>query len=349
MKRYGYLFEQVCSFKNLTMSAHAAARGKKDKLAIADFLFNLENEIIEIEQELLEKRYHPRPYSTFMVHDPKVRMICAADFRDRVVHHAVCSAIGSIFERSLIFDSYACRIAKGSHRAIKRARYFTRRYRYFLKLDVRKFFDTIDHKILKSLIRSKIKDEELLRLVDIFIDHPVPWTEPGRGIPIGNLTSQHFANFYLSDLDHYVKEQLRIEGYIRYMDDSVLFADEKDTLWDAKNRIESYLSCELSLKLKENSVIVAPVSQGLSFLGFRIFPGIIRIQRKGWRRFRRKVLRRNEDLANGMIDIEEWNDSMHSMIGHLKNAATRNLRVAFFKGQGHKGLQPCDSWRQLEQ
>ncbi|GAX60889.1 RNA-directed DNA polymerase [Candidatus Scalindua japonica] len=336
MKRYGYLFEHVCSFKNLILSAHEAARGKKSKPAIADFLFNLENEIIDIEQELLEKRYNPRPYSTFMVHDPKVRMICAADFRDRVVHHAVCSAIGPIFERSLIFDTYACRIAKGSHRAIKRAQYFSRRYHYFLKLDVRKFFDTIDHKILKNMVRRKIKDDDLLRLIDTFIDHPVPWTEPGRGIPIGNLTSQHFANFYLSGLDHYVKEQLQIEGYIRYMDDSVLFADEKYTLWDAKNRIESYLSSELGLKLKGNSVIVAPGSQGLSFLGFRIFPGIIRIQRQGWRRFRRKVQRRNEDLANDMLDIEEWTDSMQSMTGHLRNAATRNLRDAFFKGCGRK-------------
>ncbi|MCP5005901.1 MAG: RNA-dependent DNA polymerase [Planctomycetes bacterium] len=336
MKRYSFMFEQACSFESLTKSAYAAARGKRRKPAVGEFLFNLENEVIGIEQELLEKRYHPRPYSTFMVHDPKDRMICAADFRDRVVHHAVCSEIGPIFERSLIFDTYACRTAKGTHRAIKRAQYFTRRYRYFLKLDVRKFFDTIDHKILKCMIRAKIKDEDLLRLVDIFIDHPVPWTEPGRGIPIGNLTSQHFANFYLSGLDHYIKEQLRIEAYIRYMDDSVLFADEKETLWDAKKRIDVYISNELNLKLKEKSVIVAPVSQGLSFLGFRVFPGVIRIQRRGWRRFRRKVQRRNEDLANGTIDVEEWNDSMQSMIGHLRNAATRNLRDAFFKGCGRK-------------
>ncbi len=336
MKRYGYLFDQVCSFESLMKSALEAARGKKSKPAVADFLFNLENEVIGIERELLEKRYYPRPYSTFMVHDPKDRMICAADFRDRVVHHAVCSVIGPIFERSFIHDTYACRTAKGTHRAIKRARYFARRYSYFLKLDVRKFFDTIDHKILKRLIRRKVKDADLLRLVGIFIDHPVPWTGPEKGIPIGNLTSQHFANFYLSGLDHYIKEQLRIEAYSRYMDDFVLFADEKETLWDAKKRINDYLSRELSLKLKEKAIILAPVSQGLSFLGFRIFPGVIRIQRQGWRRFRRKVQRRNENLINCTIDIEEWNDSMQSMIDHLRNAATRNLRDTFFKGLGQK-------------
>jgi retron-type reverse transcriptase len=336
MKRHGYLFDQVCSFESLTKSALEAARGKKSKLAVADFLFNLENEVIDLEQELLEEGYCPRPYSTFMVHDPKDRMICAADFRDRVVHHAVCSVIGPVFERSLIHDTYACRTAKGTHRAIKLAQYYTNQYSFFLKLDVRKFFDTIDHKILKCLIRQKVKDAKLLRLVDIFIDHPVPWTDPGKGIPIGNLTSQHFANFYLSGLDHYIKEQLRTKAYIRYMDDFVLFADEKDTLWDAKKRIDDYLSRELSLKLKEEVIILASVSQGLSFLGFRIFPGVIRIQRQGWRRFRKKVQRRNENLINCTIGIEEWNNSMQSMIGHLRNAATRNLRDAFFKGQGQK-------------
>ncbi len=336
MKRYGYLFDKVCSFQNLTKSALDAARGKKSKPAVATFLFNLENEVIDIEHELWEKSYSPRTYTTFMVHDPKDRMICAADFRDRVVHHAICSVVGPIFERSFIHDSYACRKGKGTHRAIKRAQYFSRRYSFFLKLDVRKFFDTIDHIILKQLIRRKIKDAEFLRLVDLFIDHPVPWTEPGKGIPIGNLTSQHFANYYLSGLDHYIKEQLRIEAYIRYMDDFLIFADEKETLWDAKKRINDYLSSELSLMLKDKAIILAPVSQGLSFLGFRIFPGIIRIQRQGWRRFRRRVQRRNENLINGTIDIEEWNDSMQSMIGYLRNAATRNLRDAFFKGQRQK-------------
>jgi len=338
MKRHGYLFDQVCSFESLTKSAIEAARGKKSKLAVADFLFNLENEIIALEQELSEERYCPRPYSTFMVHDPKNRMICAADFRDRVVHHAVCSVIGPLLERSLIHDTYACRAAKGTHRAIKLAQYYTNRSSFFLKLDVRKFFDTIDHKILKCLIRQKVKDAKLLRLVDIFIDHPVPWTDPGKGIPIGNLTSQHFANYYLSGLDHYIKEQLRIKAYIRYMDDFVLFADEKDTLWDAKKWINDYLSRDLSLKLKEKATILAPVTQGLPFLGFRIFPGVIRIQRQGWRRFRKKAQKNNENLINGMLDVEEWNNSMQSMIGHLRNAATRNLRVAaFFKGQGQKG------------
>ncbi|MBW2431202.1 MAG: group II intron reverse transcriptase domain-containing protein [Deltaproteobacteria bacterium] len=329
MKRYGHLFEHVCSFEALTRSAHQAARGKKTKPRVALFLQNLENEVIEIEAELLEKTYQPRPYRTFKIHDPKERMICAADFRDRVVHHAVCSVLEPIFERAFISDTYACRKHRGTLRAIKRAQAFCRRYCYFLKLDVHKFFDSVDHEVLKYQLRRKVKDLDLLRLLDVFIDHPVPWTEAGKGIPIGNLTSQHFANFYLSGLDHYIKEYLRIEGYLRYMDDLVLFADEKETLWDAAAGIEGYLEKKLRLKTRSGDVILAPVTQGLPFLGFQIFPGVIRISRKGWRRFRRKMITRNGQYFRGDIDHKDWHRSVASLIGNMQQADTRNLRAPF--------------------
>ncbi len=345
MKRYGNLFNRICSFEALVKATKCAARGKKQKPGVAEFLRNIENEVIELECELKSKTYSPRQYDVFTVRDPKVRRICAAEFRDRVVHHSVCAVLEPIFERAFIYDTYACRTSKGTHLAIKRAKAFSCRYKYYLKLDVRKFFDTIDHRILKSLIRKKIKDADLLWLIDLFIDHPVPWTEQGKGIPIGNLTSQHFANYYLSGLDHYIKEYLRIEAYVRYMDDLVIFADEKDTLWDAKRRIENYINVGLCLKFKESALMLAPVTQGLSFLGFRIFPGIIRLQRQGWRRFRRKFQNRNKKFIDGKIDENEWHNSMHSMVSHIRSASTRNLRDAFFKGQGQKRLQPCDSRR----
>jgi retron-type reverse transcriptase len=302
MKRIGRLFEQVCSFGALRAAALNAAKGKKSKPRIDGFIRNLENEIIALENELLNKAYRPRPYRTFKIHDPKERMICAADFRDRVVHHALCTALVPIFERLSIFDSYACRKDKGHHAAVRRAQYFMNRHPYYLKLDIHKFFDSVDHCILKSQLRRRIKDTDLLRLLDAFIDHPVPWTEPGKGIPIGNLTSQYFANFYLSGLDHFVKEYLRIEGYVRYMDDLVLFADEKYTLWQALTEIEAYLEKKLCLKLKQESTVVAPVAQGLSFVGFRIFSGVVRMARRGWRRFRRKMMAIDDRLAKGAID-----------------------------------------------
>jgi len=349
MKRYGNLFHRVYSFKALSESALKAAKGKKKKPRVARFLYNLENEIIDLEKMLLTKRYHPRPYRTFKVYDPKERMICAADFRDRVVHHAVCKVLEPIFERSFISGTYACRKYKGTHLAIKRAQAFNRRYAYFLKLDVHKFFDSVDHDILKSQLRRKIKDADLLWLTDVFIDHPVPWTKTGKGIPIGNLTSQHFANFYLSGLDHFIKEYLRIEGYIRYMDDLVLFADEKETLWDAADRIERYLSEKLLLSVKKGSLFLAPVRQGLPFLGFRVFPGIIRISRKGWRRFRRKVQLCDSRLNKGTIDNDKWTRSMASLVGHLKQPDTRNLRASFFQRPGAEEALTGNARRQLEQ
>jgi RNA-directed DNA polymerase len=334
VKRYSYLFERVCDFRALTTAAIEAARGKKSKSRVAIFFQNLETEVIELEKELREKKYQPCPYHTFTVHDPKVRMICAADFRDRVVHHAICKVLEPIFERSFIYDTYACRKGKGTHLAIRKAQTFCRCYCYFLKLDVHKFFDSVDHETLKALLCRKIKDLDMLQLLDVFIDHPVPWTEPGKGIPIGNLTSQHFANFYLSPLDHFIKEILHIKAYARYMDDLLFFSNDKDDLWNVKRKVEYFLNSELSLRLKDGFVLLAPTTQGLPFLGLRLFPGVIRLSRKGWRRFRRKMIIRENLLAEGKLDPDRFVRSVSSMVGHIGHANTRNLRASFFERPG---------------
>jgi hypothetical protein len=229
--------------------------------------------------------------------------------------------------------SYACRKGKGAHAAARRAQEILRLFRYYLKLDVRKFFDSVDHGVLKRLLGRRIKDADFLRLLGAIIDQQVPWTEAGKGIPIGNLTSQHFANLYLDPLDHFVKETLRVKGCVRYMDDVVLFADEKGFLWDALAQVERFLRERLLLSVKEGSSVLAPAGEGLSFLGLRIFPGVVRIQRRGWRRFRRKAIERERTFAAGEIDEETFVRSMASLTGHLRHAATRNLRASFFVGR----------------
>ena len=337
MKRHGFLFEKVCAFDALVRAAHEAARGKRSSPRVAGFLLDIELEVLELEEELLLKTYHPRPYHTFMVHDPKDRMICAADFRDRVVHHALCAQLGPIMDRSLISDTYACRTGRGTHKAVRRTQMFCQRFAHFLKLDVRKFFDSVDHRILKAMLRRVVKDPDLLWLADLFIDHPVPWTAPGKGLPIGNLTSQHFANYYLSGLDHFIKERLRIPGFLRYMDDLVLLADEKTTLWDAAKRVEAYLWEKLRLRLKQDTTLVAPVSQGLPFLGFRIYPGVIKLSHQSWRRFRRRVIGQDKMLAQGIIGEETWQRSISSLVGHVRHANSRNLRMHFFEARGDRG------------
>ncbi|MCP4399318.1 MAG: RNA-dependent DNA polymerase, partial [bacterium] len=228
MKRAGNLFEEIACFHNLRLAAYKAfLGGKKFTPRAAAFYLNLEQELLVLEQELLSGSYRPAPYNSFIIYEPKKRRISASDFRDRVVHHAICNLLEPLLDKSLIFDSYACRTGKGSHAAVKRAQHFACRFRYCLKCDIRKYFETLDHQRLKQLLARKIKDPRLLDLLGVIIDHAVPEYQPGKGLPIGALTSQLFANLYLGELDHLVKECMRVKGYLRYMDDFLLFGSQK--------------------------------------------------------------------------------------------------------------------------
>jgi hypothetical protein len=274
--------------------------------------------------------YEPGPYRVFEVYEPKPRQICASDIRDRVAHHAICNLLDPIFERRMIADSFACRIGKGTHRAIARAREFSRRHEYFLQCDVRKYFASIEHAALKELLRRILKDARLLDLLDRIIDHPLPGSEPGRGLPIGNLTSQYFANLYLGELDHFVKERLGVRGFVRYMDDWLSFGDEKPMLHETLAATREFLDARLKLGLKEEAVRIAPVRTGISFLGFRVFPGTIRLCGDKWSRFRRRA--RNLEMAymTGEIDEQTLARSVSSMTGHLLRADTLSARRRFF-------------------
>ena len=339
MKRYGHLFEQIVAFDNLHRAARRALLGKKNRLPVARFYFHLECALLRLEEELLSGTYVPQPYRSFPVFEPKPRQICAADIRDRVVHHAICNIIGPILERLSIADSYACWKDKGTHRAMHRAQHFSRRYRYYLKLDVRQFFASVDHRTLKEKLARKFKDEKLLTLLHRIIDHPIPAGTSGKGLPIGNLTSQYFANFYLGHQDHYIKDELGVKGYLRYMDDMLLFGDDKETLHRLCAQVRAFLRDELALELKEESIRVAPVSQGISFLGFRIFPRLIRLQRSGWARFKRSVRAREQAYMKGDIDEKALVQSVQSLLGHVQHADTLRLRQRFFNAaQEGRGL-----------
>ncbi len=330
MKRYGYLFEQIVSFGNLLLASRKAGLGKKHKHTVADFYFHLETELFELQEELISGTYNLMPYHIFYVFEPKKRKICAAHFRDRVVHHAICNIIEPFFEKSFIYDTYACRKDKGTHRAIKKTQYFTRHNNYFFKGDIRKFFESIDHRILKNLLRKKFKDKKLLTLLDLIIEHPVEGNKPGKGLPIGNLTSQYFANYYLGQLDHFVKNKLSIKGYIRYMDDFIIFGEEKTLIKEQIYLIRDFLSKTLSLSLKEESLILAPVSQGIPFLGFSIFPSLIRLEGKKWAKFKRKIRAMEKEYMKGNIDELFLSRSISSRTGYLIHSSTLHGRRNFF-------------------
>ncbi len=326
MKRAGHLFPAVTDFGALCVAARRAARGKGRAHSAASFIFHMETEVLKLQRELLDGSYRPRPYRTFFVSDPKPRTISAADFRDRVAHHAMCSALEPLFERTAISDSYACRVGKGTHAAVRRARSFAGRYQFFLKLDVRKFFENVDHGVLKAALRRLVKDSRLLALADCIIDHGAPGSAPGKGLPIGNLTSQHFANHYLCPLDHFIKETLRVRAYARYMDDLLLFADSKAFLRQAQRLIQEFVEQNLKLELKREATVLAPVSEGVPFLGLRLWPEAVRLDGPGKRRLIGALRLQAKGLSSGRLSEEDIVASMRSRLGHAAVADTLLLR-----------------------
>ena len=333
MKRYGHLFERVVDYRSLLNAVQRARRGKGDRPEVARFLFDLEPNLLRLQEELLSGAYRMRPYRAFVIREPKHREICAAHFRDRVVHHSVCAALDPIFEASLIADTYACRRRKGTHAAVRRLQQLLRRSRYVLMGDVRRFFETVDHGVLKTLYRRKIRDRVLLALLDRIVDHPMPVGVPGSGLPIGNLTSQHFANLYLGELDHLVKERLRLPGYVRYMDDFAIFADSKAQLHETLARVREFLGGTLRLELREERTHIAPVSQGAPFLGFRVFPGVVRLDGRKLARLRRRIRAREAAYAARPTDENAENEltgSVRGMVGHICHVDSLEARKRLF-------------------
>ncbi len=305
--------------------------GKKTKASVSAFYFNLENEIIDIQQELVLGSYRPMAYTQFEIREPKPRKICSSEFRDRVVHHVICSIAEPIFEGRSIYDSYACRVGKGSHVAVVRCQQFSRTFRYYLKCDIRKFFESIDHTVLKQLLRRIFKDDKLLTLLDTIIDHKIPGGITGRGLPIGNLTSQHFANFYLGELDHFLKDRQGVKGYVRYMDDFISFSDDKKLLHSLLTDINRFVREELKLELKESVTTIAPVTEGVPFLGFRVFPGIVRIKRENLIRMNQKIKRKEKLYLKGLITERDLTQSVSSIVAHVSHVNSLAVRRRIFE------------------
>ena len=315
MKRAGNLFPQVTAFENLMISFKLALKGCGKTKPTCRFFYHLESEILRLQQELIKGTYQPGAYRYFTVYDPKKRTIAVAPFRDRVVHHAIVRILIPIYERTFIYDSYATRTNKGTHVALKRAQKFMRRRPWYFKADIEKYFDSVDHDILMGIIKRKIKDRDLLRLLDRIIRNTAI---PGKGIPIGNLTSQFLANVYLDPFDHYLKDHLGVKGYLRYMDDFVLFADTKKELLKLCEPIEVFLSDHLALFLKEKSTFLQRSGHGLSFLGMRIFPGIIRVKAENRRRSLKRIEKKIADWEGDALHEDRIVQSVVSIIGHLR-------------------------------
>ena len=322
MRRVGQLIEQIADSDNLRLAFWKASRGKCNKSEVLRFREGLNAELCRIREQLLEGRFPWGPYRTFVIRDPKVRTICAAPFRDRVTQHAIMNIAESVFESYQIYDSYACRVGKGLDGAITRSLHFSRRGDWYLKLDVRKYFDTIDHEVLRSLLKRRFKDHRLLAVFDGIIDSYA--TDEGQGLPIGNLTSQFFANHYLGVLDHYLKETLRCRRYVRYMDDLVIWSDRKSNLCEVRDALVRFLSERLKLELK--TVCLNACSRGLTFLGYRVFPGRLGLAKRSRERFRRKLAEYHENYLAGIWDEATVARHAEPLLAFVRRAESTQFR-----------------------
>jgi len=345
-KTYRHLWPELISFQNLWLAFKKAAKGKRGLAAVADFEYRLEENLIELQDQLKDGSYQPGRYQSFLIHDPKKRLISAAPFGDRVVHHALVNIIQPIYERKFIFDTYANRVGKGSHRALDRCTQYLRRFNFVLPMDVRQYFPSIDHAILMDILSRTIADERVLELCGVIIasgqhihrENYQMTYYPGdslfaatrqRGLPIGNMTSQFWANVYLSGLDHFIKRQLKCRGYVRYVDDLLLYADAKSDLHNWRNAVIEY-AAGLRLSFHENRAQARPCVTGVPFLGFQVFPDYRRLKRQKVVTARRRMKARLAQYRHGEIDLEQLQASLLGWHNHARYGDTWGLQQAIF-------------------
>jgi retron-type reverse transcriptase len=357
MKTFKHLYPQITAFENLRIAFKRAARGKRKHPNVAAFEYHLERNLLELERELEAQTYHPGAYRNFMIYDPKPRLISAAPFRDRVVHHALCQIIEPLFERRFIHDSYACRVGKGTHAALDRAQQFARQFPYVLQCDLQHFFPTMDHAILRAQLAHVIADPQTMWLADQILDsgigiheddapHFFPGDDPSsfdlrsgcsgqalfaairpHGLPIGNLTSQFWANVYLNPLDQFCKRELKCAGYVRYVDDLLLFAPDKFTLHSWRTRVIEF-AATLRQTLHEERAAVFPVATGIPFLGWRIYPEHRRLKRRNGIAFQRRWARLRAQYAAGKIERDKLDAAINGWVAHVAHGDTWGLRRA---------------------
>ena len=345
MKSIRNVFETICSFENLYVAYQKARRGKRYRDYAVHFERRLEENLLELKQELLTDTYHPGAYRAFYIREPKKRLISAAPFRDRVVQHAVIDVIEPLMDPILIEDTYACRKSKGTHAALDRCQYYLQRFDWVLKCDIMKYFPSIDHELLSKILGENIRDMRTLNLLNLILgtgnaQEPVlAWfprddlltpAERRHGIPIGNLTSQFFANFYLDGLDRFVKQELRCRGYVRYMDDFILFGSTKQQLFQWRDQIRIFLS-GIRLRLHNRKQEIFPTKNGVSFLGFHLFAWHRRLSQTNIAYFKARTKTQMLMVHNGLMNFVTFRQSLVSWIGHASHGNTWNLRKVLFR------------------
>lgn len=322
MKRVGNLIARISDMDNLMLAFHKAAKGKWDKAAVSDYAENLEDNLYRLSLQISTGDVQVGNYTYFKIYDPKLRTICAASFPERVLHHALMNVCHSVFERHFVYTTYATRPGKGVYAALNHAFKSMNTYEYVGKFDVRHYFDTIDHQVLKEKIARLFKDKVLLKIFFTIIDSYS--VADGKGLPIGNLTSQYFANYYLSSFDHWCKEELKAREYIRYMDDFLLFSDDKHVLEQYVEAVNDYMKRELKLELKV--AVLSDKGHGISFLGYHLSRHKILLNSRSKKRLKSKML-----LYAHLLECSEWDERRYMehitpLLSFSRYAYSRGLR-----------------------
>ena len=341
-RRHGDLFGRIASFEALRRAAQRALKSKRCKPGAAAFAAGLERELVRLRCELLEDRYRPGRYVTLQLYDPKPRMVSAAPFRDRVLHHALMDVVGPIFERGFIANSFANRIGKGTHRGIETYEGYRDRHTFVLRCDVYRFFPAIDHDILKQDFRRRIGCVRTLRLLDLVVDGSNPQEAvnlhfPGddlfapyarkRGLPIGNLTSQWFGNIFLDRLDHFVTERLGAP-YLRYVDDFALFADSPGQLERWRGEITRFLEGR-RLRLHPRKTVILPCNEPADFLGYTLMPnGKRRVPEASVRRYRNRLRGIADSIGAGTLNLADAEPRLAAWGAHAGFAHSARLQRA---------------------
>jgi RNA-directed DNA polymerase len=326
MKRQGFLFEKIIAFSNLQKAYKKALKGRRYTLGGQQFYFHLEYELLSLLEELKSETYRMRPYFTFTLYDPKRREIASPCFRDHLVAHAIHEILYPVLDRSLISDSYASRLGKGTHKALLKTQLYSRSFSYFLKLDIQKYFASIDHQVLQDFLKKKLKDAKVLNLIETILSERIPYYPEGKGVALGHLLSQIFSNFYLNEMDHQIKERFQIKGYVRYMDDLLLFGNSKTHLKETQKSLEEYLLQKLQLSFKKEYNLLSPSSCGIPFLGFLIFPYLIRLRNKTLRRGRKTLKCIENSYRSGRISEATLQQQVGGFLSHLLLANSYQLR-----------------------
>lgn len=344
MKTYKNLYPKLCSYKNLEKAFKKARKGKRSKSYVKEFELNSTDNLLNIKKDLETLSYKPNPLTKFTIRDPKTRVIRKSFFEDRIVHHAVVNILEPIYEKVFIYDNYANRTNKGTLPALKRFDKFKRKVckngklvpnyysnntvvGYIFKADIKKFFDSVNQDKLVEILRRKIRDEKVIWLLNQILKN---FDNKEKGMPLGNMTSQFFANVYLNDLDYFVKNRLGMKYYLRYVDDFLILHKNKKVLEDCRNRIEKYLK-NLKLELHKDKSKVFPMYEGVNFLGFKIFYFYKLARKRNIRQFEKRLIKLKIQYKEGLIDYDKFMSSIRGWFAYVMWGNTYKLRKKFVK------------------